>query len=368
MQLTGPHLGELSDAFRNAFTPQSLAQMLAYRLNRSLHDHASFHEDFKQVVFQLLGTANREEWIDQLVIAARQANPGNRKLLAFSEQFGLAPVSRQEIQRVIEEGDTFLDPDVFRSRLGQLEPRVCRLEIPSSKGMLSGTAFLVGTSVVMTNYHVVEALIADLEKRPAPDGIVAKAATVRARFDFKRMLDPADQHVIREVPGRTYKLASDWLVDASEGAPLDRPAPPDRLDYALLRLDGAPAAERLDGPGGSIERGFVPLPAADPPLPASASLFILQHPRGGPLKLGLKTRSVLGVFDDGARVRHTTPTERGSSGSPCFTPAWELAALHHSGDPDFDPDTKPATYNEGIPIGAIRALVAQHGRDDQIGV
>jgi hypothetical protein len=219
----------------------------------------------------------------------------------------------------------------------------------------------------MTNHHVVEPVIATAEGGALPDGTRARPGDVRARFDFKRVLDPNDETVVREVQGRTFKLAADWLVHASPGAPLDRPAPPDRLDYALLRLEGAPGNDLLDGPGGSVKRGFVPLPASDPPLPGGASLFVLQHPKGGPLKLALKTRSVIGTFDDGARVRYTTPTERGSSGSPCFTPDWELAALHHSGDPEFDPGSKPATYNEGIPIGAIRAHLAREGREGQLG-
>jgi len=367
MQLTGPHMEEFSEALRNAFTPQSLERMFTFKLRASLWDYAPPAGDMQDIAFNVIDKLNRAERIDRLIIAARDANPLNAKLFAFSQKFGLAstPASRQELQLVIEETDAFLDPDVFRQRLGRLEAQVCRIEIASSQGTLSGTGFLVGPSVVMTNYHVVETVIAVHENRPGPAGVTAKPANVRARFGFKRMVDPNDGTVIREVQGTVHKLAEKWLIDASAGSPLDRPAPADRLDYALLQLATAPGDETLDGPGGT-KRGFVELPAADPPLPEHSSLFILQHPKGGPLKLGLKTKSVLGTFDNGARVRYTTPTEHGSSGSPCFTPKWELAALHHSGDPDFDAANKPS-YNEGIPMAAIRALLKQRGLEDKLG-
>src|SRR5262249_48368662 len=50
------------------------------------------------------------------------------------------------------------------------------------------------------------------------------------------------------------------------------------------------------------------------------------------------------------RVRYTTNTEMGSSGSPCFDAEWGLLALHHSGDTNYK---RSAEWNEGVPIDAI---------------
>ena len=72
------------------------------------------------------------------------------------------------------------------------------------------------------------------------------------------------------------------------------------------------------------------------------------------------------LIANGTRVTYTVNTEGGSSGAPCFNTDWELVALHHSGDPNFDPDHKPE-YNEGIPIAAIVALLTERGKQNQLG-
>jgi V8-like Glu-specific endopeptidase len=68
--------------------------------------------------------------------------------------------------------------------------------------------------------------------------------------------------------------------------------------------------------------------------------------------------------ENNTRVRYRTNTEEGSSGSPCFNQDWELVALHHSGDPNFE---RPATYNEGIPFEAILKRLAAKGAAGEIG-
>ena len=67
---------------------------------------------------------------------------------------------------------------------------------------------------------------------------------------------------------------------------------------------------------------------------------------------------VIGVNANGTRLKYKVNTEGGSSGAPCFNTDWDLLALHHSGDPNFDSDHKPE-YNEGIPIEAIVKLLTE---------
>lgn len=368
MQLNGSQSERLSECLRNAFTPQTLQRMLLYRLDKQLFNYAA-PGDFPQVVFELIEAANREEWVDELIIRAREAVPKNARLLAFTQQFGLASTaaSRQELQRIIDETNPLLDVAVFRERLGELEPRVCRLEIASNKGRIYGTGFLLGPSVVITNHHVIEPVLEGEQGRATADGIKAKRGDVTVRFDYKRMLDGSGA-VVRKSEGRTYGLATEWLIDSSPNSPPDQLAPHDHLDYALLLLDGAAGDETIGRgaePGG-VKRGFIPLTADAHTFAQGSSLFILQHPRGAPLKLALETKSVLGLNENGTRIRYTTNTERGSSGSPCFSPDWELIALHHSGDPDFDLAHKP-TYNEGIPMSAILTLLSTRGHAKKLG-
>jgi hypothetical protein len=143
----------------------------------------------------------------------------------------------------------------------------------------------------------------------------------------------------------------------------------DQLDYALLHVAGVPGSQQLGGkvePGG-VTRGWIKVPNVSYDFVAHTPLFIMQHPRGLPLKLALDMDAIIGLNQNDTRVTYKTNTEAGSSGSPCFNSNWDLVAIHHSGDPDFDPAHKPE-YNEGIPVHTILALLEQRGLKRQLGL
>ena len=85
---------------------------------------------------------------------------------------------------------------------------------------------------------------------------------------------------------------------------------------------------------------------------------------GTVVALGGDVGSVISVNENRTRVRYATNTENGASGSPCFSVDWGLVALHHYGEPS----QKPATYNQGIPIDAVRARLAQVGKAGALGL
>ena len=80
--------------------------------------------------------------------------------------------------------------------------------------------------------------------------------------------------------------------------------------------------------------------------------------------MALDTEAVLTVNANNTRVRYATTTEYGASGSPCFDLMWNLIALHHYGDPAYK---QPPTYNQGIPIGAIRDRLKKNGKEGAVG-
>ena len=82
--------------------------------------------------------------------------------------------------------------------------------------------------------------------------------------------------------------------------------------------------------------------------------------------MALDSEAVIGLNGNRTRVRYTTTTEPGSSGSPCFGPDWQWVALHHSGDPKYWQGQRP-DFNQGIPIPAIRQLLAARGKADLLG-
>lgn len=356
LQLSGKQLRQFSEALRAAFPLQRLREVLTFRLERRLEDY-SLGSDYQEIVFEVMTAAESEGWTAELLTAARQSNPGNAQLQAFAQEVGLAAVT-PALERTIREQSPYLDVEMFRTRLAELENQVCRIEVATPRGTVYGTGFLVAPSLVMTNHHVMEQVIA---------GKVAPSATT-LRFDYKRTSSATVSQ------GTTAKLAGDWLVDSSPPSEIDlKPEPKtgvpgaNELDYALIRVEGEPGNDAA-GCGAdpkSPPRGWITL--ADTPVPpAESPLFILQHPDSAPLKLALDMTGVIGPNGNGTRVQYRVNTEGGSSGAPCFTPEWQLVALHHSGDPNFDPDHKPA-YNEGIPVGAILKLLEERGKRAELG-
>jgi Tfp pilus assembly protein PilF len=86
VDLTGAQLGQLTEALVAAFTPQTLEEMLRVRLHKNLGSVVSLTLPMRQIVFQLLQTAEREGWTHELIAAAHQFNPGNAALRSFCEQ------------------------------------------------------------------------------------------------------------------------------------------------------------------------------------------------------------------------------------------------------------------------------------------
>jgi hypothetical protein len=302
--------------------------------------------DFPSRVLDLIGKAEQEGWTDALVREAHRFVPGNERLRNFYAEY-FTSIQRQapgaSLQRLIEDTDSFLQPAMWRDKLAALEATVCCIELG---GMPNGSGFLVAEDIVLTNHHVLELLI----------GGTMPADQIGFRFDFKRLgKDVLNSGVVR-------KLAADWKLavsppsdadDVVDPASLNTPGAPKKpeageneLDYALVRLEPDPDANP------ERPRGFVP-----PPAPAAyefkprSTLHILQHPAGRPLELALGQKSLVRRNDGRTRVTYRTSTLGGSSGSPCFDKDWNLVALHHSGDPDFQ---RSAEYNEGIPIHTIR--------------
>ncbi len=363
VKLAGPQLEQLSEALRDAFTRPRLEQMLKFRLDKNLADY-SLGDDLRQIAFELIEGAEAEGWTAQLVLAARESNPGNAKLLAFSQSLGLSATTKAgpELERLIIETNSSLDVMKWRSVLGKIETQVCRMEITADGGTIYGTGFLVGPDLALTNYHVLASVIE--KDTPAPGGLRAKPSNVLLRFDYKRLADGSTVN-----PGTVYRLASsDWLVDRSPQSRADAEPDPkvnvpreDELDYALVRLD-KPAGTDPVGARGEPDshRGWLELPTTQSQFQPNTPLFIMQHPQGDPLKLALDTEGIIGTNKNATRVLYKTNTLAGSSGSPCFDQNWNLVALHHSGDPNFDPAHKP-TYNEGIPAFAIYDLLEQRG-------
>jgi hypothetical protein len=327
-------------------------------------------------VFELLQWAEMHGREAELIRAAAMARPRNARMQEVYQQYGMAvPVNlvhsgapltggsagEAGFEKTVRAHIPFFDIVELREHIAQAESRVCQVRF---RGAAQGTGFLVGPDAVMTNYHVMEAVLKG--SRPA--------AEVECVFDFKKLPDGSKMETPVALHSTRWNVdSSAYTAEEATGKP-DRANPTtDQLDYAIVRLARPVGAEPWAAhPGsGAPSRGWVKVPAAQPAFGSPMGVIIAQHPNGWPMKLAIDTSAIdrgarppLWVNDNGTRVRYATNTEGGSSGSPVFDLRWNLVALHHYGDPDRGHDPE---WNQGVPIGVIRDRLGRTGKLTALG-
>jgi hypothetical protein len=258
--------------------------------------------------------------------------------------------------------------------------RCCRILVQGEAGQrITGSGFLIGPRLVLTNWHVVRALLSPRAGSPALAGafeaIAGSDGRLSVQFDFAA--GPRDRI---DTP-TSVRVARDWLVSASpahasehgahEGQPC-WPANPADLngfdDFAVIEL------ERAIG----YERGFYDI-LETPPPPLKGRILVFHHPGNFMMRLSTGT---LDVAQDIAasfplppgidtRILHNANTLGGSSGGLLLNWDMQPVALHQAGL-RYNPNTseqdetgqplKTAEINAAIPIGRVvvmaRAAIA----------
>lgn len=229
-----------------------------------------------------------------------------------------------------------------------------------------GTGVLIGPDLVLTNFHVVQAL----QKLQRDDRNLVAAAGIH--FDY---FGPG--------AGQTVRLATDWLLAFSPFAKRDlniqEQPEQDKLDYAVIRLERRigeeplPEGNAAGWPDGTkpAKRGWLFLPAPETRPASGVNISIYHHPFG---YLDNRDQSIPGVESNGRivsidiawlRVTHDARTQHGSSGAICYGDNLEPVALHHAGDPGSAlgqqyPNQKPLPPGQrAIPLGAITAQLSR---------
>lgn len=207
-----------------------------------------------------------------------------------------------------------------------------------------GTGFMVSPQVMMTNNHVL--------------GTPQAASNGKLQFDYVERDGGSIGPVIE------FDLEPRRLFLTHVG-----------LDFSLVAVKPVNADAHL-----VARRGFIPLIGPSGKALVGQPINVIQHPQGRPQEVALRNNAVVDVFDH--FLHYSTDTQGGSSGSPCFSDHWELAALHHSGVPARDDDghillttgdrwdgrreTIPVIAwkaNEGIRISSIVSYLQEHRED-----
>ncbi|MBP3958704.1 trypsin-like peptidase domain-containing protein [Gemmata sp. G18] len=270
-----------------------------------------------QQLRQVVEWAESRSQVKELITALRDPNFGNDTnlaLKAFAMSIGADSGIEKLLEKLISRNQfPFKDPAEWRAAMVRAESVICRIENPESEPI--GTGFLLGPDLVLTNKHV---MLEALDAGPAQG--------IRCRFGYHICENNTTDD------GTSHALANPWEVASSEVA---------NLDYSLVRL----AIRTGDEPIGSFKdapiRRWLSTDANRPV--DNQALFILQHPKGGTLKVAGGT---LKSSEKTGWLNYEVDTEKGSSGSPVLDSGWQLIALHSRAGHE--------AVNRGVSIRAIR--------------
>jgi endonuclease G, mitochondrial len=216
----------------------------------------------------------------------------------------------------------------FLARGADVRRAVGMVEVNLGGESRTGTGFLIGAGLFITNRHVIKS--------------AEEALSTTVTFD--RELDVARI----PLPSTSFRLDPQRFFAAS---------PEDALDFAVIAL-----GDRLTGPADGGSLGHCTLSPEPNKHVIGMNVNIIQHPRGNYKQVAI--RNNLLTFRTDRSLLYETDTEVGSSGAPVFSDLWDVVALHHFGQPNIakldapgSPEL-PVNANEGIRISAIHAALA----------
>jgi endonuclease G, mitochondrial len=240
--------------------------------------------------------------LPQADVFARVANEvGNTSSGVRPSQLGGAPMEVTHPEAIIGR-DEMLD-FVFLSDGARVGRSVGRMTVPRFEAgiqrklasgepwLMQGTAWVIADHYVLTNHHVVDARKAD-EPHAAEADFVKQGRSAELEFDFDGPGCAIQRTAVEELVA--------WDLD---------------LDYALLKV---PTLSRPKLACAQAAVRFGPVSW----LPVN----IIQHPRGGYKKIGIRSNLVTGATD--RELRYFTDTDIGSSGAPVCDDKWQVIALH----------------------------------------
>jgi V8-like Glu-specific endopeptidase len=178
----------------------------------------------------------------------------------------------------------------------------------------TGTGFVMGENLVMTNHHVIN----------SPEDAAG------ATFSFGYQLD-VEGKPQKALPTQARAGGLFWTHK--------------ELDYTVVEVVSVPE----DAPALGL-KSEIP--------EANARVSIIQHPGGHYKKISMQNNFV--AFANKQVVQYTTTTMPGSSGSPVFNEDFDVVAIHHSGGLLKEPGSEQKYLrNEGITMAAVLADLQQ---------
>ncbi len=255
------------------------------------HDQLQAVKFFKYEVIQRLDKVDeggRPAFLDNRLVLSRLF-PVIAAPNATAEGHKLGPafdvrLEGVELQSLFGSASNMIDVGSLQGAMRNV-PSVCLIKI---NGVESGTGFLVGDDLVLTNHHVMSSDFRDDEAQ-----ILKNARNTTLHFGY---LSPT-----KGLPPQEEKFSlhpTDLIVAESVD-----------LDFALLRVE-----PRIKEVKSLHKVDFAAQAAVE-----RKALNMLQHPGGQVMQLALSGNAVTWVSDDGKRLQYVTPAAKVRAGRPAST-------------------------------------------------
>ena len=321
----------LYEAINDSFDQDELEILLGTRFATRFEDIVSATKAAPFRNLKLVEYFDRKNEVERLVAAVRDARPSVSEFLELAEAAGLLTLpdqaSLQALVRPTKGGRIGDDPTGFRRKLAAAENSICRIRIG---GRRHGTGMLVGESLVLTNFHVIEEAVED-----------GKLRDVVCQFDYREN-EAGEINPPTPIDATEVAASSPYAPDDLKAEPVNGSS--EFLDYAILVLPRKVSSQPIVF-GGEV-RGHTALSDTAPMPGQNQGILLLQHPNAQPMRVELGAVT----WHNEMRIRHSASTLGGSSGSPIFDAELTPIALHHAGYewPDLDPP-----INQAIPMSMI---------------
>lgn len=232
------------------------------------------------------------------------------------EQGGV--LQRANTESLVHETAFWTDPGNLLPGIILARRRLCRIETIDLQGRpVTGSGFLIGPSTILTNFHVVRDV---WENQLGTDYLKIRfdySATTGLEDDESSIYCPTDNWMIARSDTGPWETSDDYWWDNFPKRLAWLGTVQDHLDYAAIRIDGAPG----------LQRGWYALDKLKKAAPDG--VWILHHP-------STERHTITGgkvVYQDSekSRIFHLASTAHGSSGGLVLDQNSAPVGLHYLG-------------------------------------